>query len=98
MVSEAIFRQADLNADGRIDLGEFRNFAAGQNLGVSSWDASLGGLGWGAGYGAGYGAGWGSAGWGSAGWSGDAYLGGAYGASYAGSGLTGYDSGLVGGG
>ncbi|CAF4392864.1 unnamed protein product, partial [Rotaria sordida] len=61
MAADAVFRAADLNADGRIDLGEFRNFV-GHNLGgVSSWDASSGSLGWGAGYSGAYGAGYGGA-------------------------------------
>jgi hypothetical protein len=77
MAAEAVFRQADLNSDGRLDFGEFRNFLGGQNAGVGagvgSWESSTvgGGAGWGSGVGWGSGAGWNTgAGWGTgAGWN-----------------------------
>ena len=86
MVADAVFNQADLNKDGQVDLGEFRQFL-GQNAGgANSWETtSLGAD-----------AGWSSGASWSAGASGyelgasDVALGGAYDASYtAGDGLVG---------
>ncbi|CAF2679599.1 unnamed protein product [Rotaria sp. Silwood2] len=91
MASDAVFNQVDLNKDGRVDLGEFRNFL-GQNLGAgagygagSSWESSS----YGAGAGLGGGAGWSESSSFETGASGAAF-GGAYDASYAvGGGLAG---------
>ncbi|CAF5027601.1 unnamed protein product, partial [Rotaria sp. Silwood1] len=85
--SDAVFNQIDANQDGRVDLGEFRNFV-GQNLGTAatSWEASS----------LGAGAGWSDA-WGAGASGYELGAAGAYDASYAlGGGLIG--GGLVGGG
>ncbi|CAF4917345.1 unnamed protein product, partial [Rotaria sp. Silwood2] len=47
MAADAIFNQADLNQDGRVDLGEFRNYLGQNGLGASLWETSSG-AGWGA--------------------------------------------------
>jgi len=85
MVADAVFNQADLNKDGRVDLGEFRNFL-GQAGGAGSWESSS--VGGGAGWSAGWGADASSFESGAAGVA----VGGAYDASY------GVSGGLVGGG
>jgi hypothetical protein len=89
IAADAAFSQADINRDGRVDLGEFRQFL-GQNIGTAGattyesagYDASYasGGYGYGAGAG-GYGYGAGA---------------GAYDAAYAGGvGSYGYDAGVA---
>jgi len=89
--ANAAFQQADLNNDGRVDLGEFRNFV-GQNLGGAgaSYGASS------ASYGAGLGAGYGGSSYESSSFqSSSTGLGGGYDASFAGAGLggaAGYES------
>jgi hypothetical protein len=105
MSVEAAFAQADLNANGSLDLGEFSNYLAGSSHGgVSSWGASYGGsLGYGGGYDASYSVGsglvgggydasyYGSAGYGGAGYASAGYAGDA--SLYLGGGA--YDSSLA---